>query len=424
VASGVACAGAVAAEPAPAAAVPTMAAGVYTAPADVARCQAVWEAYAEGKSIRVLPPAKTIKLRDKPATFAVWTRRGSELKGMVSSKEAPSCMLPFLASQPFPKTPIFDRLTGLTWLGERQYKAIAPQQISEAIQGINAREAGGFSDWRAPTLPEIASVMDRQVDNSHWPTVIWKDQWSADRGPRCQWGMGQTADWDWCERGRTVPIQPVRAAVPSADPAPRVTAGLVASKAELAACQRAEWLRFVEGRDVPVTSRERPVKLRAAPAELSAKDLADRLGALYLHDDGQRCFVNEYHGKDGTVVDAATGLEWEVGASPKIMKWRDAEAYVKDLDARRYLGYGDWRLPTVEEAATLIESVDFHFPPTELDPSVFGTSSFVWTCDLDPGRKNAWLLDTGSGRFETAPIQPGVSVNDENRVKVVRSINR
>src|SRR5262245_48997759 len=107
-------AGAAAGEP-----VPTMAAGVYTAPADVARCTAMWEAYASGKSIRVQPPARTLKLRDKPAKFARWTdRRKSELQGLLPLEGAPSCTLPFLASPPADKAPVFDRLTGLVWLGE------------------------------------------------------------------------------------------------------------------------------------------------------------------------------------------------------------------------------------------------------------------------------------------------------------------
>jgi len=405
-------------------AVPTMAAGIYTAPADVARCQEMWEAYAGSKSIRVLPPRKTIKLRDKPGTFARWDKRRSELQGMLPEKDAPSCMLPFLASRPSPKAPIFDRLTGLVWLGQRQGKEIAPPQIGEALRALNAGRPGGFSDWRAPTLPEIASVMDRQVEHSLWPSVIWSDQWSADRGPRCQWGMGQIADFTWCERDRSVPVQPVRTMAPSADPVPRVVAGPVATAAELEVCQRAEWLKFVEGRDVAVVPRNRPVRLRATPAELSAKDLADRLTALYLYEDGRRCFVNDYRQGEGTVVDAATGLEWEMGSSPRIMKWNAVQAYVKDLDARRYLGHGDWRLPTVEEAATLIESVEFRFPPTALDPAMFGTSSHVWTCDSDPGGKAGWQLGTRSGRFETTPRTPGVSVDDENQVRVVRSINQ
>jgi hypothetical protein len=408
--------------------VPTMAAGVYTQPEDIARCEAAWEALATDKSVRVLPPSKIIKLRAKPATFRRWSdREKAELQGVVPIEAAPSCMLPFMVSRPAEKAPIFERVTGLVWLGDVQFGPIASRDIAEVPRRFNALKAGGFSDWRVPTLPEVASVMRRTRYETGWPLLTWKDQWSADRGPGCQWGMGPNASEAWClpppKRVLDIKVQPVRTATPSEDPAPRVKAGLVGSAEELAACQRAEWLKFVEGRATPVTSRERPLKMRAAPVELSAKDLAERLKALYLYEDGQRCFVNDYReGSDGTVIDAATGLAWEVASTPTLMKWNEAQAHVRALNASTYLGHADWRLPTTEEAATLIESVQFRFPPMRLDPSVFAVSYAIWTCDLEPGRTRAWLLATGSGQFDAIPTVAGVQVDDEHCVKVVRSI--
>jgi hypothetical protein len=419
-------AAALAADPAAASeGVPTMAAGVYTSAADVARCQAVWTALASGLSVRVTPPAKTLKLRARPATFrARGEREDADLQGMVSTARAPSCMLPFLVSAQPEKAPVFDRLTGLVWLGHLQQDPVAAREVANVPRQFNARKAEGFADWRVPTLAELASTVERSDFKQVWPSRVWGEQWSADRGPGCQWGMGPTATFEWCvPMSEKRNVQPVRTTTASAEPAPSVKAGPVASGAELGACQRAEWLKFVEGRAVPVTPRQPPAKLRAAPAELSAAALADRLGALNLYEDGRRCFVNDYHDAGGgTVVDAATGLEWEVGRSAKIMKWKEAQAHVQSLNAGKYLGHADWRLPTVEEAATLIESVQFLFPPTRVDPSVLGTSSFVWTGDLEPGRERAWVLATGSGRFSSAPTRPGVSPDDENSVKVVRSV--
>ena len=60
---------------------------------------------------------------------------------------------------------------------------------------------------------------------------------------------------------------------------------------------------------------------------------------------------------DKVVVDDATGLMWHQGGSDDWMKWDDAKEWVEDLNSEEgYAGYHDWRLPTLEEAASLLES--------------------------------------------------------------------
>ena len=59
---------------------------------------------------------------------------------------------------------------------------------------------------------------------------------------------------------------------------------------------------------------------------------------------------------DKVIVDSATGLMWHQSGSDKGMVWNEAKQWVKDLNSRGYAGYSDWRLPTVEEAASLLES--------------------------------------------------------------------
>jgi hypothetical protein len=66
-----------------------------------------------------------------------------------------------------------------------------------------------------------------------------------------------------------------------------------------------------------------------------------------------------------------------------------AETYVGGLNAERFAGFGNWRLPTLEEAMSLMEPQAFdgvHFTP------VFRRSqSFIWTGDrVTNGR--SWVL--------------------------------
>lgn len=50
---------------------------------------------------------------------------------------------------------------------------------------------------------------------------------------------------------------------------------------------------------------------------------------------------------DGTVEDSATGLIWDKNASHGSMTWNDAVTYIAGLNASKYKGHNDWRLPSV-----------------------------------------------------------------------------
>ncbi len=56
---------------------------------------------------------------------------------------------------------------------------------------------------------------------------------------------------------------------------------------------------------------------------------------------------------DVIVVDYTTGLMWHKSGSREILTWEEAKDWVDKLN---YSGYSDWRLPTVEEAVSLLES--------------------------------------------------------------------
>lgn len=60
---------------------------------------------------------------------------------------------------------------------------------------------------------------------------------------------------------------------------------------------------------------------------------------------------------DAVVVsDGATGLMWQKGGQQQLM-FAEARAYIKRLNGRRFAGFNDWRLPTVEEAMSLMSTL-------------------------------------------------------------------
>ncbi len=91
------------------------------------------------------------------------------------------------------------------------------------------------------------------------------------------------------------------------------------------------------------------------------------------------------------IVDHSTGLMWQQSGSPDYMKWDKAEGWVDGLNSQGYAGYTDWRLPTVEEAASLLESSKMN-GRLYID-SIFNKAQYyIWTGDTGSiyGTKAAW----------------------------------
>ena len=86
---------------------------------------------------------------------------------------------------------------------------------------------------------------------------------------------------------------------------------------------------------------------------------------------------------DGTVTDKVTGLMWQKAGSPSDMKFDSAVKYVEELNSSRFGGYGDWRLPTMEELYSLMEETpneNRKFMDNLFDPA----QSLCWSADENP----------------------------------------
>jgi hypothetical protein len=83
---------------------------------------------------------------------------------------------------------------------------------------------------------------------------------------------------------------------------------------------------------------------------------------------------------DGTITDKVTGLMWQKGGSPSEIPFYDAGKYLEELNSSRFGGYGDWRLPTMEELCSLLEGTpnkSGKFMENFFDP----TQSICWSAD-------------------------------------------
>ena len=105
------------------------------------------------------------------------------------------------------------------------------------------------------------------------------------------------------------------------------------------------------------------VVLRSAAAVLSRDEVARMVAQRGFFDEnlnpGHAGFANEFRPHDfrgdKVVVDFATCLMWKQSASPNPVTWYDAPNYARELNAGRFAGFADWRVPTIEELASLME---------------------------------------------------------------------
>jgi hypothetical protein len=129
------------------------------------------------------------------------------------------------------------------------------------------------------------------------------------------------------------------------------------------------------------------VQLRAVQAVVTRDDVAAALVRLDLYDakrnGGGKGVKHQYGvatvGSAIVVEDKATALMWQRGGSSQEMTRADAASYIAKLNADRYAGYADWRLPTFEEAMSLMEAKgpdDYH-----IDAKFQRPPYFIWTAD-------------------------------------------
>jgi hypothetical protein len=145
------------------------------------------------------------------------------------------------------------------------------------------------------------------------------------------------------------------------------------------------------------------ITLRAQSATVSEREVRAMLVANGFYAADQNAagagLASDYrqraiHG-DPIVVDPRTGLMWQQNGSGKLLSFEAAEAYVVQLNADELAGFDDWRLPTLEEAMSLMR------PPsdegTHIAPAFdFGAAPFVWTSDRDSAERR-WVVYYGDG---------------------------
>ena len=101
--------------------------------------------------------------------------------------------------------------------------------------------------------------------------------------------------------------------------------------------------------------------------------------------------LKKYNG-DKVVIDWASGLMWQQGGSIKEMSFAEAKTWVEHFNQTVHAGFRDWRLPTLEEAMSLMEP-KLKKGGLHIDSVFERDQLWIWTCDAIGDTSYAWAVN-------------------------------
>jgi hypothetical protein len=187
-------------------------------------------------------------------------------------------------------------------------------------------------------------------------------------------------------------------------------------------------IRVVDNQKIEVAKEFRfLIKLRSKPSTLSADQVQDMLKKHDFYDKNRNLTVKGFVNRFKSVIlngvnviqDDATGLMWQQSGSPDRLTREKADAYVRECNRQKMAGFSDWRLPTLEEAMSLMEPKKLN-GDLYIDPLFAKEQSIIWTADAVQGASRWWVVIFYSGYcYEGNNLY--YSLYGDHEVRLVRS---
>ncbi|UCE07749.1 MAG: DUF1566 domain-containing protein [bacterium] len=141
--------------------------------------------------------------------------------------------------------------------------------------------------------------------------------------------------------------------------------------------------------------------LRNKHKALSEGDATEMIRMLDFYDKNKNPEGNSFNHQyklqeingNKVVFDQATGLMWQQSGSPEYINYDAAKKYIDDLNQKGFAGNKDWRLPTLEEAMSLMKPEQKH-DNLYIDPVFDAKQIWIWTSDQVKGESRAaWVVN-------------------------------
>lgn len=221
---------------------------------------------------------------------------------------------------------VHDHVTGLTWTQSPDLDDDGDIDIDDKLSAaeapaflatLNARNYGGYSDWRIPSIKELYSLMDfRGID----PNPMGTDTT----------GLVPYIDSDYFAFGY----------------------------GDMAAGERiidAQFLSTSQYVGTVMNGQTAIFGLNLADGRIKGYPSTKEQYVYFCRGNsayGENAFASN---GDGTVTDHATGLMWSQDDSGSGMTWEEALAWAQAANSQGYLGYDDWRLPNAKELHSIVD---------------------------------------------------------------------
>jgi hypothetical protein len=221
--------------------------------------------------------------------------------------------------------------------------------------------------------------------------------------------------------------------------------GLVKAESELQEEKKRiqnEWERLEKERQklahIPKRVKSARVTLRAKPQEKLTIDYIKYMVKRYDFFDNNWNISGSFENDlvdngDGTVTDRATGLMWQKEGFSSSKRRNRAISYIIELNKDQFAKYSDWRLPTVEELASLSRRQRTN--GMHIDPLFETNQKRCWSSDKAPDNLITarpipviWIVNFEDGKITAAQLASevhrgqGLRPGEYNYVRAVRSL--
>jgi len=148
----------------------------------------------------------------------------------------------------------------------------------------------------------------------------------------------------------------------------------------------------------------RPISLRTKPMLLELEGVIEMIKRQnffhYFWNKTGSGIRHQYESfeqeKVNLVLDRTTGLIWEQAGSSQPMRYAEVIEYITSLNQQGHAGFRDWRLPTIEEALSLVESRSNQFG-LYINPVFDNYQKLISTADRVQDGRRVWIVDFSTG---------------------------